>query len=65
MRVEVFLLFTFFYICDISKILEKFPVLGSFGFVKTLFVEITQKYFVLKVSVNVWCIGVSYFTMTD
>ena len=47
-RVEGFLLFTFFNIRDISKILQKFPVLGIFGFVKTLFVEITQKHFVLK-----------------
>ena len=64
MRVEDFLLFTFFYIRDISE-MEKFPVLGMFGFAETLFAEITQKHFVLKAHVNVWCIGVSYFTLTD
>ena len=55
----------FFCFCDISEILRKFPILGIFGFVKTLFVEITQKYFVLKVHVSVWCTGVSYFKLTD
>ena len=65
MRVEDFLLFTFFYIRDISKILESFQSSGFLVLLKLFFVEITQKHFVLKVHVNVWCIGVSYFTLMD
>ena len=42
-RVDVFLLFTFFYIRDNSKILKKFPILGIFGFVKMRFGESRKK----------------------